>query len=207
MLYHIGKFFFTVIAKVFYRHKVYGERIFPEGGGLVASNHSSFLDPPFVGLSCPVDVEFLARATLFNNRFFGYLIKKTHAHPVKAGRENVSAIKKVIELIEDGKKVLIFPEGTRTHEGALQKGQIGVGMIVMRTRCFVIPTYIHGTYEIWNRNRKFPKIFGKTACVIGKPLYFNFDENEDRKVLQQKIADDIMKAISELQKWYVSRKD
>lgn len=205
MLYKTGKYFFLLVAKIFCCHKVYGNKIFPKGGGLIASNHSSFFDPPFIGASTPEDVQFLARASLFNNRFFGWLISQTHAHPVKSGKENVSAIKKVIELINDEKKVLIFPEGTRTPDGNLQKGQLGIGMIVMRTKCFVIPTYIHGTYEVWNRKMKLPKLFKKTACVFGPPMYFEFDENEDKRVQQQKIADDIMNEISRLQKWYVSR--
>lgn len=193
----------TLFMKLFYHHKVYGKKHLPKGGGIIASNHCSFFDPPILGISCPQEVHFLARESLFHFRPFGWLIRQLKTHPVAKGKENVATFKKACELINSGKKVAIFPEGKRSLTGELQKGQAGAGMLVMRTHCIVVPTYIHGTYAIWNSSRRFPHLRGKTACVFGSPLDFSYLDSMDKKEAQQKIAETIMQSISGLRDWYL----
>ncbi len=189
---------------LFYGHRVYGKKNIPkEGGGIVASNHSSYIDPPLIGISYPGEVHFLARATLFNRPFFAWLIGQLNTHPVAKGKENVSTFKLAVELIMSGKKIVLFPEGTRSEDGELKAGQLGVGMLVMRTKCFVIPAYVHGSYEIWGKHRKLPKLTGqKTAVVFGSPLHFSEEGVQDKKEWQQHCTDQIMEAIKNLRTWY-----
>lgn len=193
----------ALYAKRFYHHKVYGVENLPERGGILAPNHSSFLDPPLVGISCPYEVHFLARATLFRFPLFAWLIRQLNTHPVKKGKENVSIIKLTCEMLLDQKKVVIFPEGTRSKDGKLRPAQIGIGMLVQKTNTFVIPTYIYGSFDIWNSSRRFPRRRGKTACVFGSPLYFSEVEGKDKKEIQQKIANKVMESIAALEKWYL----
>lgn len=188
---------------LFYRHKVYGKKNLTEGGGIIASNHSSFLDPPLIGISYPGEVHFLARATLFNNPFFAWLIRQLNTHPVVKGKENVSTFKKAVELILSGKKIVLFPEGTRSTDGALREGQLGVSMLVMRTGCFVFPTYVHGSFDAWSVHRKLPKIVAQTAVVFGSPIYFQENEGEDKKEWQKEHAKKVMQAIEGLKRWYL----
>lgn len=193
-----------VYVHIFYRLKVYGKKNFPKGGGIICSNHCSFIDPPLIGVSCPGKVHFLGRDTLFKSSFFAWLIRKLNTHPVHRGKGNVHAFKMAIELIKQDKKVVIFPEGRRSPDGEFMKGQLGVSMLVQKTKCQVIPIYIYGTYEIWNTKRRFPKIFGKAACVIGKALTFQDLEKVDRKQAQEMIMDRIMGKIGELKQWYLA---
>lgn len=190
--------------KLFYHHKVYGKRHLPKGGGIIASNHCSFLDPPLIGISCPHEVHFLGRETLFRNPLFSWYIRKLYTHPVAKGKGNIATVRKCLELLKAGKKVVIFPEGKRSTDGEMHKGQLGVGMLVLRTKCLVIPTYIHGTYDIWNCHQKYPKREGKTACVFGTPLDFSHFESTEGRETEEKIAQEIMKAIILLRDWYVS---
>lgn len=189
---------------IFYRHKNYGRKHFPKGGGLVASNHCSFWDPPIIGVSAPDAIHFLARETLFRSKIFGWILKQLKTHPVHRGKGNAYIFRKAIELIEGGEKVVIFPEGRRSPDGTLHKGQSGIGILVQRTRCKVVPVYVHGTYAIWNSKRKFPKLSGKTACVFGKPLDFSHQLAADKREEQQEITDIIMAKIAELRDWYLA---
>jgi 1-acyl-sn-glycerol-3-phosphate acyltransferase len=200
----IAIFLVRYFVRIFYHHKVFGVEHLQKGGGIIAANHSSYLDPPILGISCPDEVHFLARESLFRFPPFGWLIRQLHTHPVAKGKENVTTFKKACEMIESDKKIAIFPEGTRSHNGEIKKGQAGVGMLVLRTKCKVIPTYIHGTYSIWNSNQKFPKLKGKTACVFGTPLDFTdlLSKDISKKEIQQMIVDAIMNSILSLQKWY-----
>jgi 1-acyl-sn-glycerol-3-phosphate acyltransferase len=193
-----------VFAKIFYHHKVYGKENIPPGGGIIAPNHCSFWDPPLVGISCPDKIHFLARDTLFHFAPFAWLIRQLNTHPVKSGAGNLSTLKTALEFVQSGKKVVIFPEGKRSSDGQLHKGQLGVGMLVQRARCQVIPVYIHGTFEAWNSHRKFPKFSGRTACIFGKPIPYLESSLEDKKMAQAEIVDTIMAKIADLRSWYLA---
>ncbi len=193
-----------LFVKIFYHHKVYGKKNIPKGGGMIAPNHSSFLDPPLVGVSCPGKVLFLARESLFHPRAFAWLLWQLNTHPVSKGKGNISTLKTALEIIQSGEKVVIFPEGKRSMDGQLQAGQLGVGMLVQKAHCRVIPVYVHGTFDAWNSNRKYPKLKGKTACIFGKPIEFASSSSEDRKEAQAEIVHEIMKKIGELRDWYLA---
>jgi 1-acyl-sn-glycerol-3-phosphate acyltransferase len=203
MFYSLVKNTVGLYVRLVYRHKIYGVEHFPKGGGIIAGNHASYLDPPLISISCPGQVHFLARGSLFNFGPFGWLIRKLNTHPVTKGKENLGTIKLTVDLIMEGKKVLIFPEGTRSPDGHLRAGQAGVGMLVMRTKCQVIPVYVHGSYDIWGKGRR-PRLWGKTACVFGTPLDFSkWDESVSKKEAQGKIVDEIMAKIAGLRDWYL----
>lgn len=196
-------FLFRVYFKICYHHKIYGREHFPKGGGIIASNHISFLDPPLVGVGCPGIVHFFARDTLFKSRFFGGALKRLLTHPVRRGKGNIESLKLMLDLIQKGEKVVIFPEGKRSLTGDLLKGQLGIGLLVLKTHCQVTPAYVDGTYDIWPPGRKFPKLSGRIAFVIGSPIQFNEVKVQDKKVAQEAIVDTIMAKIADLKEWYV----
>jgi 1-acyl-sn-glycerol-3-phosphate acyltransferase len=203
MLYHLFKYIITAFAALFYRHKVYGKEHLLKGGGIIASNHCSFLDPPLIGSSCPNSIHYLARGSLYHFPAFGWLIRQLNTHPVHRGKGNLSSLKAAMELVQSGKKVLIFPEGSRSTDGTLHPGQLGIGMLVQKTQCRIFPVYIHGTYDAWNNRRKFPKLLGHTACVFGTPI--NFAKlPEDKKEAQTLIVETIMTEIAQLRDWYLA---
>lgn len=194
----------TFLVKFFYHHKVYGVEHLSEAGGLLVSNHSSYLDPPLLGISCPYEIHFLARDTLFRTRFSNWLLRHLNTHPIARGKGNLGPFKQAFSLLKSGKKLLIFPEGTRSVDGELKKGEPGVGLIVKKTGCLVIPAYVHGTYEIWEKGRRLPRLHGRTVCVFGSSLDFAPIEEPSKKETQTKIADEIMKAIGHLKDWYLA---
>jgi 1-acyl-sn-glycerol-3-phosphate acyltransferase len=204
MIYHFCKFLVWLLTAIFYRHRVYGKEHIPPGGAMIASNHCSFLDPPLVGASCRGKVHFLARETLYHFVPFGWLLRQLNTHPVHRGKGNLGTLKMTMELVRSGQKVVIFPEGKRSADGELQQGQLGVGMLVQRTRCRILPVYTHGTFEVWNNKRKFPKFFGKTACVFGTPIEYSESQTEDKKEAQAEIVDRIMDKIAKLRAWYLA---
>src|SRR5271167_3814145 len=118
MLYWIVIRLARFFAKILYRHKVYGREHILSEAAILASNHVSFLDPPILSLSCPEDVYFLARKTLFNG-LFGKFIYALNARPVSAGSANLEVFRQIANLLGEGKKVILFPEGTRSTDGKL----------------------------------------------------------------------------------------
>mgnify|MGYP000235831837 CR=1 FL=1 len=200
-LYTLVIFLVKTFFKIFYRHKVYGLKHYPEGSGIVAPNHVSFFDPPCVAISCPGEIHFLARESLFKS-FFGKLITALNSHPVKKNATNLQVMKDVCCLLKGGYKVLMFPEGTRSRDNKLLEIKPGIGLLLSKSESSIIPTYIHGTFDVWSRKSRFPKLWGKTAVVFGSPIKWESYKDMDRKKAQVLVAQQLTSALRALQQWY-----
>lgn len=190
------------VFRLFYRHKVFGLEHYYPGAGILAANHISYLDPPIVAISWPEEVHFLAKESLFKPFLFGNLIRALNSHPVKGEVGDISVFKMMIQLLKEGKKIILFPEGLRSESGRLEPLKPGVGLLVSKANAAVIPTYIHGPYEIWNVHRKIPKLFGRTACVFGRPIFWESFAHLDRKEAQAALTEALTHAIQNLRAWY-----
>lgn len=203
-LYRFVLFFSWSFLKVFYRHRVYGLEHYYSGAAIIASNHTSYLDPPILSTSWPDEVHFLARETLFKNPLFGGLITRLNSHPVSGDAGDIVVFKTIVKLLSEGKKVILFPEGMRSYDGELGEIKPGVAMLVSRTKSAVVPAYIHGAFNAWPRTQKLPKLWGKTACIFGSPILWaqfeHLDKREGQAALTEKLAD----AINSLRRWYES---
>lgn len=207
---HMGLFYRCVIFlvyyffRLFYRHKIYGLEHYFKGGAVIAPNHVSFFDPMIVPASWPEEVNLLARATLFRNPFFGFLIRKLNAHPVKGDAADVAVIKRIEAMLKSGKKVILFPEGTRSKEDVLQEIKPGIGLMVVRSQTAIIPTYVAGTFEALGRGKRFPKLFGRTACVFGSAIHFENYSSMPKKQAMEEITQKLKTAMQDLRTWYES---
>ncbi len=122
---------------------------------ILASNHASNLDPLFIGVAAPRFIHYLAKKELFSNPLFGFVLRRIcGALPIDRDQMDRSILREVFALLERREMLLVFPEGTRTHDGALGEAKLGVGMIAHHARAMVIPVYIKGTYEILPRHAK-----------------------------------------------------
>jgi len=198
--YWTTKTFFSGLFKLFYRHKTYGQEHLASGAAIIAPNHASFWDPPIIAISAGDDVSFLARASLFNS-VLGPCLRRLKTFPVQ-GAESLESFKLICGLLKSGQKVVIFPEGHRTPDGKLGPFKPGIAMLAFRNHCPIIPTYIDGTYSIWERNRRFPRLFGRTACVFGSPIPCEPFLTMPKKEGQEAMVREVHKAIVALEEWY-----
>ena len=135
---------------------------------------------------------------------FGALIRNLNSHPVSGQAEDVAVFKTIVGLLKENKKVIIFPEGQRTSDGKIREIKPGISLLLSRTDAAIIPTYVHGTYNIWSKKRSFPKIKGRTAVVFGSPIYYDKNSQKDRKTIQKEIAENLRNALLSLKDWYES---
>ncbi len=203
MFYRFVKNLFYILFRLFYKHKVYGLEHVKEGAALIASNHASFLDPPLIAASMPGEIAYLARHTLFNNFLFGFIIRNLNAHPITGTAQDISSIKLICGLLKDNQKVLVFPEGERSADGVLAPFKAGIGMLALRNNCSIIPVYIHGSYEIWKRSHKYPKLAGQSACVFGSSIPIDEYKDKPKKEAQEAIASRIRDSLNNLCTWYL----
>lgn len=200
--YRFVLFFTWCFFKIFYRHKVYGLEHFYDKAAIIAGNHTSFYDPPILAISWPQEVHFLAKEYLFKNCLFGAMIRSLNSHPVSGDAGDVVVFKVVCQLLNEGKKILLFPEGKRMDRDALGPLKPGVALLVARTKTAVIPAYLEGPYAIWNRRRLLPKLWGKTACVFGSPILWEEFSHLDKKEAQSAITIRLEQSIHALRAWY-----
>jgi len=150
----------------------------PKGAVLLIANHQSFLDPMVAGVAVRRRAYYLARKTLFRNRFFGTLIGSLNAVPVDQEGIGIEGFRKVVALLQIGRAVLVFPEGERSATGRTQELRPGIHLLLRRTPAPVLPLGIAGTFEAWPRSRRYPILAplflpaGETtlAVSIGRPL-------------------------------------
>ncbi len=190
--------------RLFYRHRVYGLEHRWNHGAIIASNHTSFYDPPILAISSDEEVHFLARSSLFRYPLFANLIEALNSHPIQLDAKNISVFRKTRHLLEQGKKIVMFPEGSRSYENHLGSFKPGLGSLIYMARTAVIPAYIAGSHEVWGRRRKFPKLRGKTACVFGSPIRYEEFSGLEKKEAQKQILLRLRNAIDELRHWYES---
>lgn len=193
--------FLRLIFKIFYRLKVYGREHYIKGGAILACNHISYLDPPIVAVASPERIHFLARETLFRS-LFGRFITAFNAHPVQGDGSNFKVMKMICELLKKGFKVLLFPEGTRSEDNKIRKIKPGVALLLSRSKTAIIPVYIYGTFKIWPRNRKFPRLFGQTAVIFGSPIEWKDYVEVDKKQVQEQITARLSDALEALRVWH-----
>ncbi|MFA5114993.1 MAG: lysophospholipid acyltransferase family protein [Candidatus Omnitrophota bacterium] len=145
MLYAFGKFLCGLLLKVFFRFKVYGlENVPPKGGFILASNHTSYLDPVALGVASPRALNFMARHDLFFNPFFSRLISGLGAFAVRPKAADPDALKEAIRRLRQGAALVVFPEGRRVPKGQEAAPGAGVGFLAQKLSVPVIPALIKG---------------------------------------------------------------
>ena len=132
----------------------------------------------------------------------GFLLRSYNVHPLSA-KTATGAIKLVTELLDKDLKVVIFPEGTRSKEDKVIDPKQGFAMIAQKSNSPIIPVYVHGAYDIWNRYRKWPKLSGRLVCVFGSPLSYDSFSHLSKKEAQVAMMDAWVKSVEGLRSWYL----
>ncbi len=146
------------------------EQIPTTGPVIMAPVHVSHLDPPAVACGMERAITFMAKEELFKPPIFGPLIRSLGAFPVRRGKSDLEAIKFAIELLQQGRAVLVFPEGQRGDGVTLGEPNTGISMLAKRTGAPVIPVGVVGTHLAFGKGRK-PKR-NRMKVLYGAPIRF-----------------------------------
>ena len=190
-----------LLARMFFSMRViHPERMVESGPLIIAVNHSSFFDPPLAGICSRRGVYYLARKTLLKWPFFGPLFPAMNVIPVERDGNDMSALREVIKKIKEGNAVVLFPEGTRSPDGNLQKARAGIGLVIAKTGAPVMPMRIFGAYESFPKNAKGLRS-SQIIVVLGEPIHFTREEVENpSRENYQLLSNRVMDAIAALKK-------
>jgi 1-acyl-sn-glycerol-3-phosphate acyltransferase len=114
------------------------------------------------------------------------------------GGQDVSAIKRVLKSLKDGKGLILFPEGTRSADGELHTPKSGVGLIACRAQVPVVPARIFGSFAAYGKNRPL-RLGTPVSIVFGAPLYpGDYDDPTAGKARYQMASSRIFERITAL---------
>jgi 1-acyl-sn-glycerol-3-phosphate acyltransferase len=156
----------TVVRVTMWLAPSYGyglERVPLTGGGVIAANHLSAIDPPLIGALCPRAIYYMAKVELLAMPVVGEALMWTGAFPVRRGEGDRDAVRRARELVREGHMVGVFLEGTRQRFGYPGRLQPGGFMIAMNENAPVVPC---GVYSFgWTRKNRM------RCCVVwGEPI-------------------------------------
>ena len=160
---------FHLLWRITYAH---ASRVPRRGPVLIVSNHQSHLDPPAVGAGLMFrPTAFVARDTLFSNPVFGWVLRAVNAIPIKRDEADTGAIREVLERLESGGAVVMFPEGTRSPDGCIHPFKRGMALLLKRAKCPIVPVGLDGFADTWPRSAARPHVRGnRLAVVYGEPF-------------------------------------
>ncbi len=165
MLYWILRPLLWLFYKVFYRVKVFGkENVIKKGKNIVVCNHLGKADVLAVGALYPNKTVFLSKIEWYENKVFGYILKKLGTIPLDRDKPSLSSIKDGLQVLKDNKRLAIFPEGRRNFEtNDLQEIKQGTALFAVKGQAQITPVIIYDRL----------KMFKKGYVIVGEPFDFS----------------------------------
>jgi 1-acyl-sn-glycerol-3-phosphate acyltransferase len=170
-----------------------------EGPAVLASNHLSFSDSIFMPLMVPRPVVFLAKSEYFTGRgikgrLTAIFFKVTNQLPMdrSGGAASANSLDTGIDVLRNGGLLGIYPEGTRSPDGRLYRGKVGVAKLVLTANVPVIPVAMIGTDKVQPIGRRIPNI-RRLGVIFGEPMDFSrYQGLQDDRFVQRSVTDEIM---------------
>ena len=206
MQYQVSRAFAGPVLRLLWRPEVIGtEHIPASGGAILASNHLSIVDSVFLPLMVDRPVTFAAKSEYFTgtrliDRAAGTYLRATKQLSVnrseaRAGQDMLEA---ALRLLQGGDLFGIYPEGTRSPDGRLYRGRVGIGWLALNSGLPVLPVAMSGTDRVLPPGRKIPRV-AKIGITIGKPMTFEQYQDLPSPARQRRaITDEVMRSIQAL---------
>lgn len=171
---------FRVLLPRLFDWEVHGLENVPRGGAIIVSNHLSVFDPPITLMALlrmrpPRHVHFLAKASLYTIRYLGFayagwLLDQIHAIPLRQDEADLTAFKRAVRLLGEGRLIGIYPEGGITWLHQPAQPQPGLALLAHLAQVPVIPMGITGSRPLWWRDARGRLQFNRVRVRFGTPL-------------------------------------
>jgi len=194
------------LLRLLWRPTVTGiEHIPASGGAIIASNHLSIADSVFLPLMVSRPVTFAAKAEYFTGTRLSDRAAATYMRATKqlsVDRTGARAAQGMLEaalgILREGRLFGIYPEGTRSPDGRLYRGRVGVGWLALHSGLPVIPVAMSGTDRVLPPGHTIPR-FSRIKVTVGEPLTFDVYRGQPCGARQRRaVTDEVMKSIQAL---------
>ncbi len=187
------------LCALYFRVRSQGKpRPFPPGPLVLAANHCSYLDPVVLAHQIPRRIVFLVRSDVYDVPWMRPLLWALGCIPVEVNGSSLGAIRAAIAELRRGTVVGIFPEGGISDDGRLQRGQPGVGALLVKGKARIYPVALCGTERAYGRHCRVPKP-APIRLVWGHPIDPELHEEEvSSSLARDRITQSVMDEISRL---------
>ena len=188
------------VLRLLFRPWVKGlDNVPADGAAILASNHLSFSDSIFMPVMVPRPVAFLAKSEYFTGtgikgRLTAAFFRLTNQLPMdrSGGAASAQSLNAGMDVLKKGSLLGIYPEGTRSPDGRLYRGKVGVARLALQARVPVIPVAMIGTDKVQPIGKRVPNI-RRIGMIFGEPLDFSrYYGMEDDRLIQRSVTDEIM---------------
>src|SRR5258708_32989077 len=204
MQYRASRLIAGPFLRLLWRPKVTGmEHVPASGGAILASNHLSIVDSVFLPLMVDRPVTFAAKSEYFTGT--GLIDRATAAYMratkqlsvdrtgARAGQDMLEA---ALGLLRQGALFGIYPEGTRSPDGRLYRGRVGVGWLALRSGLPGIPVAMAGTDRVLPPGHRVPR-FTSIRISIGGPLTFHAYRSQPCGARERRAAtDEVLRSVT-----------
>ena len=171
----VNRVFATVFRILRLRITVQGEEHLPTSGpGVIACNHTSYIDFTFVGYAARSRgrfVRFMCKRSIFDSRISGPSMRAMRHIPVDRPSGAV-AYRQGLQRLADGELICNFPEATISHSFLLRPLKLGAAALALRQQVPLIPAIVGGSHRIATVDRRYSLRPGKAVSIlIGEPIY------------------------------------
>jgi len=162
-----------IFTSMIWRLDVRGLRhIDPSKNYVIIANHQSLLDILVVAATLPINFKFLAKRELFYVPIMGWAMSLAGYIPVdrSSHESGKKAVIRISRYLKKGASVLLFPEGTRSHDGKIHAFKMGAFKLSRETGCPILPVVIEGTGQALPKRSFFIRKKSTFTITIGKPV-------------------------------------
>jgi 1-acyl-sn-glycerol-3-phosphate acyltransferase len=143
------------------------ENVPKTGPGVVAINHTGYLDFTYAGIPAFLQgkryVRFMAKKEVFDNKYSGPIMRSLKHIPVDRA-QGAESYRTAVEYLKDGELVGVYPEATISRSFELKEFKSGAARMAIESGAPIIPTVIWGAQRVWTKGH--PKRLGRTKTPI-----------------------------------------
>lgn len=196
--YRLAKALLSRPLRKAYDIKVDGDTRLPDGPVVLAANHRSFMDSIFLALVVDRAVSFLAKAEYFDRRRTAWIFRSTGQIPLRRGSpaEARRAIDEALGVLDRGGVVGVYPEGTRSRDGLLHRGNLGPARLAAAAGAPIVPVGLLGTDKVQAPDQRLPRLGQEVEVRFGKPI--RPDASASDRAHLRDLTDELMADIAEL---------
>ncbi len=170
ILYWVLKVITWLPVRILYPMRVKNRKNFIKGKSIVVGNHQSNADPILIWSLFWRPMNYMAKKELFSPKVLGWFMRKMNCISVDRTEVDLSSIKAGLRVLNNGKTLVIFPEGTRKEDSFAEDIKNGTAMFALKTSAPIVPMYFV----------KKPSIFRFNTLVIGDPIYLSDEVLSDK---------------------------
>lgn len=178
------------VFAIFRPIKAVGREHIPQGPAVICPNHTTAGDPFYVvyAFGWRYPMRAMAKIQIMRVPVIGWILSKGGVFGVDRGNADMKAVRTALQFLRDGDKLLMFPEGTRVHEGENVEAKTGAALFATRAGVPLLPVYIQSKKRLFRRN----------TVVIGEPYYPSYEGRKPTAEELQAIAHDVMERVRAL---------